>query len=123
MLPNIGQEFTIEKVGQSLRITPNEEIDINTANILSKNINENIDGSPSLQVVFNLSKVKYINSSAIGVIAGIAGQYQKLNLDIFLLNPQKSVHQILEQCGITELSRVCYSESELPESIRIKEKQ
>ncbi len=111
---NIGRDIKIEEKDGYLFISPQGEMTISSANVLSKNILGEIGSKPSLPVVLDLHKVDHINSPAVAVVAKIVKLYKSNNLDVILLRPKKIVLEVLEISGLLEVVKVYTKKSELP---------
>lgn len=118
MLPDMGQTLKIKKSGRALWITPVKEINVDCANVLSMNVTDQVGDNPSLPVILDLSKVKHVNSSVIGILVGVLKLYRENKLDIFFLKPTPFVLDIFAQCGLSKIADFYESIEDLPQSLQ-----
>ncbi len=118
MLPDLGPQLRIKKIGACLWVRPRGELDINAANLLSKNVVDRIGDNPSMPVVFDLSRVDYINSTVLGLLAHLVKVYQEKGLDFVFYRPSKFAQRVFEETCLLKVIRICHSNAELPPAVR-----
>lgn len=118
MLPDFGPRLRIKKIGPCLWVRPKGELDVNAANLLSKNIVDRLGDTPSMPVVFDLASVDYINSTVLGLLVHLVKVYQEKGLDLIFYRPSKFALRLFEETCLLSVIRICHSRTDLPPSIR-----
>jgi anti-anti-sigma factor len=107
-------DLKVKKIGEALWLIPQKEIDVNSVNMISKNIQDHIGKYEPLPIVFDLSKIEYIDSSTIGLIAGLIKLYKEKKLELFFLKPTEFVRSVFTQTGLSQIANICDSIKDLP---------
>lgn len=90
--------------GTCVTVSPEGEIDECSVSSLRKEVDEFIDEHSAIeQVIFNLSAVRFMDSTGIGFLIG---RYKKLNryrIRMYISNPNTSADKVLSVSGIYNL--------------------
>jgi len=93
-------KYNFEK--EVLNINLDEELDMNTC----KNLRTVIDGYimryQPREFVFDLSEVKFMDSSGLGLIIGRYNLLNLMNSKMVILNPSNSIKRVLELSSISK---------------------
>jgi stage II sporulation protein AA (anti-sigma F factor antagonist) len=89
----------IELKNDTLLVRPAGELDLSVADYLRNNLEESLDRQPVKNIVFNLSKVSFLDSSVLGVLLGRYKRIVKNGGKVFIVSPQPQVRKILELSG------------------------
>lgn len=65
-----------------------------------------------LKCVIDISKLRYINSSGIGVLITILTKFRNKDGEVFLLNPSESVQKLLVITKLTAIFQIAKTEEE-----------
>ena len=65
-----------------------------------------------LKCVIDISKLRYINSSGIGVLITILTKFRNKNGEVFLLNPSESVQKLLVITKLNAIFQIAKTEEE-----------
>lgn len=65
-----------------------------------------------LKCVIDISKLRYINSSGIGVLITILTKFRNKNGEVFLLNPSESVQKLLVITKLNAIFQIAKTEQE-----------
>jgi anti-sigma B factor antagonist len=65
-----------------------------------------------LKCIIDISKLRYINSSGIGVLITILTKFRNKNGEVFLLNPSESVQKLLVITKLNAIFQVAKTEEE-----------
>lgn len=65
-----------------------------------------------LKCVIDISKLRYINSSGIGVLITILTKFRNKNGEVFLLNPSESVQKLLIITKLNAIFQIAKTEEE-----------
>lgn len=82
--------------GGNLKISLNEELDMNSCRELRQVIDGYIMKYQPNEVTFDLSNVNFMDSSGIGLIIGRYNLIKLLNSKLTILNPSESIKRIIE---------------------------
>lgn len=91
------------------------DLDHHTATELRKLIDAKIKSSNAINVVFDFSKVDFMDSSGIGLIMGRYKMAKILGGKVIIYGVKKQVQRIIEMSGIDRLICICTS---LDEAVR-----
>lgn len=89
----------IEFKQDTLFVRPGGELDLSVADFLRNNLEEFLDREPVRNIVFNLSKVSFVDSSVLGVMLGRYKRVSKNGGKVWIVSPQPQVRKILELSG------------------------
>ena len=78
---------------------------------------KNLIAEERLQLVFDLKKLKFIDSAGIGVIARYGGQFRLKNGDICFCNVPDSINRIFNMVGFNYHFKMFSSEEEAASSL------
>jgi anti-sigma B factor antagonist len=67
------------------------------------------------QCVIDISDLRYINSSGIGVLITLLTKFRNRGGDVFLINPSESVQKLLIITKLNSIFNVIRSENEIPQ--------
>ncbi|MFZ5633216.1 MAG: STAS domain-containing protein [Bacillota bacterium] len=97
-------DVQIEIMGQTLLARLAGEIDLAGADGLRNSLERELDNNAEVRhIVVNLSDVKYIDSSGLGVLLG---RYRRVSRDggkMFIVGATKHVRKILEMSGLLRI--------------------
>lgn len=85
-----------------LNINLNEELDMNTCKTLRTIIDGYIMKYQPKEFVFDLSEVKFMDSSGLGLILGRYNLLNLMNSKMVILNPSSSIKRVLELSNISK---------------------
>lgn len=87
---------------EKLNINLDEELDMNTCRTLRTIIDGYIMKYQPREFVFDLSDVKFMDSSGIGLIIGRYNLLNLMNSKMIIKNPNKSIKRVLELSSISK---------------------
>lgn len=90
----------IEFKQETLIVRPGGELDLGVADLLRNNLEESLDREPARNIIFNLSKVTFVDSSVLGVLLGRYKRVSKAGGKVMIVSPQPQVRKILELSGL-----------------------
>lgn len=96
----------------TLLVRPGGELDLSVADLLRNNLDETLDREPARNIVFNLSKVTFVDSSVLGVLLGRYKRVTKNGGKVIIVSPQPQVRKILELSGLFSIMGESDSEAE-----------
>ncbi len=105
--------WEIERKDYGTKLTLLTEWDLDRVNEFSNYINENLQPEKNQNFIVDLHRVDYIDSMALGVLINLHRRYKEEGGTVYLLQPQKTVENILKQSGVFKIFNVYYSEDEL----------
>lgn len=68
------------------------------------------------QCVVDISGLRYINSSGIGVLITLLTKFRNRGGDVFLVNPSESVQKLLIITKLNSIFNIIRNENEIPQS-------
>lgn len=89
--------------GTTLIISIIGELDHHWAEYIREKIDGQVIKSTTKNIIFDFSKVGFMDSSGIGVIVGRYKNIQKLNGKVAIVNANAQVKRILEMSGILKI--------------------
>ena len=89
--------------GTTLIVSIVGELDHHTAEYARQKIDNEITKSTTRNVLFDMSKLGFMDSSGIGIIMGRYKNIRKLNGNAAVVNANSHVRRILEMSGILKL--------------------
>ncbi|MHB1043578.1 MAG: anti-sigma F factor antagonist [Eubacteriales bacterium] len=110
---NLDLEF-LEK---ALVVRPAGELDLAVADRFRSAMEEALDRQPVANVVFNLSRVTFIDSSGLGVMLGRYKRVSKCGGKVFIVGAQPQIRRILELSGLLGIMAEFASEEEAIEEV------
>jgi len=106
-------ELQLEKKDRAILARISGEIDLAVADHLRSALERGLDDHAGVRnIVVNLSGVKYIDSSGLGVLLG---RYKRVSRDggsIFIVGASPPVRKIIEMSGLLRIMRECPSEED-----------
>ncbi|TEB06704.1 Anti-sigma F factor antagonist [Pelotomaculum schinkii] len=102
----------IEFKQDTLLVRPGGELDLSVADFLRNNLEESLDREPARNIVLNLSKVSFVDSSVLGVFLGRYKRVSKNGGRVIIVSPQPQVRRILELSGLFRIMGESDSEAE-----------
>ena len=99
----------LKLIGEKRTIIVNikEDLDHHAATELRKAVDAKIKSSNAINVIFNFSKVDFMDSSGIGVIMGRYKIAKILGGKVVIYGVKKQVRRIIEMSGIDKLICIC----------------
>ena len=85
-----------------LNINLDEELDMNTCKTLRTVIDGYIMRYQPREFIFDLSEVKFMDSSGLGLIIGRYNLLNLMNSKMVILNPSSSIKRVLELSSISK---------------------
>ena len=70
------------------------------------------------QCLLNISDVRYINSSGIGVLITLLTKFRNQNGELYIINPSEHVNKLLIMTKLQAIFNIATSEEEVLEKIR-----
>ncbi len=89
--------------GTTLVIRIMEDMDHHSAQYLRQKIDNEIIKATVKNIVFDFSKVNFMDSSGIGVVVGRYKNIQKLNGKAAIVNANPKIMQIFEMSGVLKI--------------------
>lgn len=107
----------IELKQDTLLVRPIGELDLGEADNLRNALEEALDCEQVKNMVFNLARVSFVDSSGLGVLLGRYKRVAKHGGKVFVVSPQPQVRRILELSGLLRIMNEFPSETEALEKI------
>lgn len=105
-------EVRIEIIGGVMVARLSGELDIAVADKLRSSMEKELDNSPLIKnIILNLDRVSYIDSSGLGVILGRYRRISKNGGRMFLVGASPHIRNVLELSGLLSIIQECPSES------------
>ena len=104
--------FDVEFKQETLFVRLGGELDLSVADFLRNSLEESLDSEPARNIVFNLSKVSFIDSSVLGVLLGRYKRVSKNGGKVIIVSPPPQVRKILELSGLFRIMGESDSEDE-----------
>ncbi len=102
----------LELKGSTLVVRPCGELDLGVADYFRSTVEAALDREQPQNLLFNLSKLSFIDSSGLGVLLGRYRRVVKNGGKVFLVAPQPQVRRVLDLSGILRIIDEYKSESE-----------
>jgi len=83
------------------------ELDHHSAEYIRQKIDSEIIKSTTKNIIFDFSKLEFMDSSGIGVIMGRFRNIQKLNGKMAAVNVSSRIQRILDMSGLSKILPVC----------------
>jgi anti-anti-sigma factor len=109
----LKEHWKIEEKNYGTMLTLLDEWDLDRVNEFSNYINKNLVPEKNQNFIVNLEKVDFIDSMALGVLINLNRRYKEEGGTVYLMNPRKTVENILKQSGIYKIFQIFHSEKEL----------
>ncbi len=97
---------------KSVIVKVNTELDHHAAAEIRRAVDAKIKSSNAVNVIFDFSKVDFMDSSGIGVIMGRYKLTGILGGKVVIFGARKNVKRIIEMSGIDKLITICGSADE-----------
>jgi len=104
--------ITKREDGNILIFTFDWELDETNADKTFKNIYDQIGGFENKKIIFNMSKLKYLNSKSIGYIADVFSNIEDNEWEMYITNCDEWVKDVLELVWITTIIPTVDTEEE-----------
>ncbi len=91
------------KKGTTLVIRIMEDMDHHSAQYLRQKIDSEIIKATVKNIIFDFSKVNFMDSSGIGIVVGRYKNIQKLNGKAAIVNANPKIMQIFEMSGVLKI--------------------
>lgn len=96
-------QIKITRKGTTLVVSVSGELDHHSAEYMRQKVDGEIIKSSTKDVIFDLSKVTFMDSSGIGVIIGRYKNIQKLNGKTALLGLNDQIKRIFDMAGLLKV--------------------
>jgi len=93
--------------GATLVVTIIGELDHHSAEYIRQKIDSEIIKSTTKNIIFDFSKLEFMDSSGIGVIMGRFRNIQKLNGKMAAVNVSSRIQRILDMSWLSKILPVC----------------
>lgn len=97
------QKKSVEHPDNTQIIHLKGEIDESNQSELENLLNEILEDTNVLNVVFNISALEYINSGVIGIFASFHGNFAERKKSYVFSEPNDNIYSILDLVGITSV--------------------
>lgn len=98
--------------GANLVARPAGELDLQVADLFRNQLERHLNTRGVKNLVLNLSRVSFIDSSGLGVILGRYRRLKAAGGEVAIVNPSPAVNRLLELAGLHKLVRFYASEEE-----------
>ncbi len=102
---------SVYKIEDVVVIKPTDDIRVRTLVDFRKCLEEIIAGGAD-RIAINLSQVRYIDSSGIGLLSNFAKRLAALGRMVYLFSPARELADILEMTNINEIIPIYSNEAE-----------
>jgi len=102
-------EITVDLQKQTLVVGLSGELDHHTAKEVKDLIEKVIKNSNTKNLVFDFSRLSFMDSSGIGVIIGRYKLIRALGGNVTIAAPSKNIMKLLTMSGINKLIEICES--------------
>ncbi|PKM78665.1 MAG: anti-sigma F factor antagonist [Firmicutes bacterium HGW-Firmicutes-15] len=106
-------ELELKQIRNTLLVRVKGEMDMLVAEKLRKEIDRRLETKQITNLVINLDKVTFIDSSGLGVIIGRYKKISSLNGKMFIVGASPSVRKILMFSGINKLISMYNNEQDI----------
>lgn len=72
-------------------------------------------------VILNLERVPFINSSALSVLVKLMQDFQERGIEMYIMNPNDTIRGLFEMTGIKKYFKFIKSEDILTEKLKLRE--
>lgn len=101
----------------TLVVRPSGEMDLGVADYFRGALEEALDREQVRNLVFNLARVSFIDSSGLGVLLGRYKRVVRNGGKVFIVSPQPQVRRVLDLSGLLRIMNEYPSEAEALEKI------
>ncbi len=106
-------ELELKQIRNTLLVRVKGEMDMLVAEKLRKEIDRKLETKQIANLVINLEKVTFIDSSGLGVIIGRYKKISSLNGKMYIVGASLSVRKILMFSGINKLISIYNNEQDI----------
>ncbi|MCL6560524.1 MAG: anti-sigma F factor antagonist [Firmicutes bacterium] len=110
-------QIDIEMMDETMVVRPSGELDLAVADSLRGTLEEALDGQPVRNLVFNLARVTFIDSSGLGVLLGRYKRVSRNGGHVYIVGAQPQVRRIIELSGLFRIMGEYPSEVEALDKI------
>ncbi len=97
-------KLTFRVFGKTIRFYPEGEIDECSVQSLRKEVDEIIDNNAIAEkAIFNLSAVKFMDSTGIGFLIGRYKKTSRLGMEMYVESPALTADKVLSVSGVYNL--------------------
>ncbi|MDD4334776.1 MAG: anti-sigma F factor antagonist [Desulfotomaculaceae bacterium] len=107
----------IEMKKDTLFVRPNGELDLGVADRFRRALDETIEKGKAKNLIVNLTKVSFVDSSGLGVLLGRYNRVSKNGGKVFIVAPQPQVRKVLDLSGLLRIMNEYPNENEALEKI------
>jgi len=107
----------IELKNNTLVVRPSGDLDLGVADHLRETLEDTLNQGQVRNLIFNLAKVSFVDSSGLGVLLGRYRRVTKNGGRVFIVSPQPQVRKVLDLSGLLRIMNEFPSESEALEKI------
>ncbi len=107
----------VEMKKDTLLVRPNGELDLGVADRFRRTLDETIEKGKARNLVFNLTRVSFVDSSGLGVLLGRYKRVSKNGGKVFIVSPQPQVRKVLDLSGLLRIMNEYPNENEALEKI------
>ncbi len=72
-------------------------------------------------VILNLERVPFINSSALSILVKLMQDFQERGIEMYIMNPNDTIRGLFEMTGIKKYFKFIKSEDILTEKLKLRE--
>lgn len=109
--------LSFEAIDQNLVVKLNGELDHHTAEEIREEIDKEIDKSNSKNIIFDLEKLNFMDSSGIGVVIGRYKKVSKMGGKAAVVNMNSRVERIFKMSGLFNIVKKFENKKEAVERI------
>jgi stage II sporulation protein AA (anti-sigma F factor antagonist) len=113
----IGLETSMEKINNNLVVALNGELDHHTAKEVREEIDKAINRENVKNIVFDFKKVKFMDSSGIGVVIGRFKKIREYGGQAGVINLNNRVHKIFKMSGLFNIIKYYETKEEALENL------
>ncbi|MBM7623583.1 anti-sigma F factor antagonist [Sporohalobacter salinus] len=111
-------ELEIERIGVNLIVRIDGDLDLHTVDTLRERIEERLTGELGIQnMILNLKKVDFIDSSGLGFIIGRYKQISNHGGKLKIINVNDSIKQVFKLSGVLNIVDVFTDEQEALQAV------
>ena len=87
----------------TLYLSISGELDENSAKFAKINLDEQMDSNEFRQVIIDLSKLEFMDSTGIGVLLGRYKKMKQRNVPVYISNPSKQADKIFRMSALYDV--------------------
>lgn len=100
-------DMDVKQLQNTVVVKLDGELDMLMAEKLRKDIEERLKNKPIANLIIDMEKVSFIDSSGLGAIIGIYKKVNAVGGGMAIIGPQPSVRKVLLFSGIDKLINIC----------------